>query len=86
MLSKDSIIERANRISTIEFNNSRIAHTNKERFDNITALLAGSVWFEHDVTQTAQYITRLIIEYLNNNQAISSLENIESIGSNDEIL
>ena len=86
MLSKESIIEYANRINTVEFNKSKTAQTNKERFDNITALLAGSVWFEHDVTQTAQYITRLIIEYLNNNQAISSLENIESISSNDEIL
>lgn len=86
MLLKESIIESASAISTSSFVNQRIAKTNKERFDNIATILAGSVWSKHDLSQTVKYMIEIIVDYLNYNQAVSSFENIESIVNNSEIL
>jgi len=63
-----------------------VAQSSKERFDNIISQLVASAYLEHDIVQTAVYLTQLIIEHLNYNQAISSIENFESTTRNVQII
>ncbi len=57
---------------------------NENRFKNYINIIENNA-FGYDKTKVAKYLIALIVEYLNNNEAIKALEYVESPQSNNYI-